>query len=101
MELNFNDIRTKDIISVSDGRILGRAIDIVFDQVSASVKGFSVPLIKKGFSFKKPEDIFISIKDVIKIGKDVILVEIKRENTIKSQVECQNLVPKIFKRLLK
>ena len=93
MDLNFNDIRTKDIINISDGKIIGRAVDIIFDQVTTSVKGFSVPIIKKGFSLKKPETKFIRIQDVVKIGSDVILVKFDQNLNLNSEY-----VPKVFKR---
>lgn len=94
MELNFNEVRTKDFINIYDGKILGRAVDIVFDQITSTVKGFSLPMIRKTFSFKKPENIFVSVRQIVKIGEDVILVELKP----KVANENQNFVlPKTFK----
>lgn len=94
MEVNFNEVRTKDFINIYDGKILGRAVDIVFDQITSTVKGFSLPMMRKSFSFRKPESIFVSVHHIVKIGEDVILVDLKP----KSSNENQNfLLPKTFK----
>lgn len=98
MELNFNSIRAKDFINVYDGKFLGRAEDIVFEQESSSVKGFVVPLPRKGFGFKKPESIFVSIDQIKKIGDDVILVDVRPQNDPLER--AARLVPKQFKRVI-
>ena len=73
--LTFCDIRSKEVVNVNDGRRLSRPIDMVFD-CRARVKGIVVPAPKKSLSFKKEEDIFIPWNAIIKIGDDVILVNL-------------------------
>ena len=73
--LTFSDIRSKEVVNVNDGRRLGRPTDMVFD-CRARVKGIVVPTPKRTISFRKEEDIFIPWTAIIKIGDDVILVNL-------------------------
>ena len=73
--LSFSDLRTKDVVNVGDGRRLGRPIDIVFD-THARVKGIVTPCPKKTITLKREEDILIPWNAIIKIGDDVILVDL-------------------------
>ena len=50
MEITFNDLRSREIINIYDGKRLGRAIDIVFDKESSVVLGLTVPGQSKLFS---------------------------------------------------
>ena len=73
--LTFCDIRSKEVVNVNDGRRLGRPTDMVFD-CRARVKGIVVPTPKRSLSFKREEDIFVPWTAIIKIGDDVILVNL-------------------------
>ena len=74
MDITFNNLRSKEVVNLYDGKRLGRIIDVSFDGGSGRVLGFIVPGIKK--VFKKSEDIFIPLELVKKIGDDVILVRL-------------------------
>ena len=88
MDLSFCDLRAKQVINVSDGKCLGNIIDLVFDSCTCRVKGLVVPTNKGVFNFfKSNTDIFIPFRRVIKIGKDVILVEINANTVIASAEE--------------
>lgn len=77
METTFCELRGKEVINVTDGKRLGRIIDIVFDANCGRVLGFVVPCYNKSWNiFKSSDDIFIPFNNVCKIGDDVILVEI-------------------------
>ncbi|MGN1222440.1 MAG: YlmC/YmxH family sporulation protein [Christensenellales bacterium] len=77
METTFCELRGKEVINVTDGKRLGRIIDIVFDASCGRVLGFVVPCYNKSWNiFKSSDDIFIPFNNVCKIGDDVILVEI-------------------------
>lgn len=78
MEISLADLKEKEIINVSDGRKLGRIIDILFDIESGLIRGIVVPGEKK--IFKKAEDIFIPLEKLKKIGDDVILVKLQIRN---------------------
>ena len=76
-ELSFCELRTKQVINVIDGKVLGRICDVVFSRQSAKVLGFVVPG-HQGFSvFRKKSDMFIPFERICKIGVDVVLVELR------------------------
>ena len=77
METTFCELRGKEVINVSDGKRLGRIIDIVFETNCGKILGLVVPCYNKSWNiFKTSEDIFIPYRNVCKIGDDVILVNI-------------------------
>ncbi len=70
------ELQEKDIISVKTGKNLGRIIDI-----ELNVEGFitSVIIEERGFFrffFHGNNEINIKVKDIVKIGDDVILVNV-------------------------
>ena len=73
MELNFSDLRAKEVVNTQDGRKLGRVCDIALCYPENKWLGIIVPAGK--FSFKK-NDLFIDLKNIVKIGEDVILVNV-------------------------
>lgn len=76
VESSFLELRCKEVINVTDGKKLGRIIDIVFDLPSGRIKGFVVPA-NSGFSlFKGNQQLFIPYNQICKIGTDTILVEL-------------------------
>ena len=78
MELSFLDLKEREIINVFDGKKLGRIIDIVFNNETGLVRGIVVPGDKK--MFHRTDDVFIPIEKIKRIGNDVILVGIQRED---------------------
>lgn len=62
-----------DVVSVSDGKNLGRVCDIAFYFPEGKIKGFFVTG-SRGFKFTK-SDAFIPLCDVVKLGEDVVLVK--------------------------
>ena len=72
MDISYNELKSKEIINLADGRKLGHIIDVLFDNVSGKVSGIVVPGEKK--IFRKGEEIFIPLEKVRKIGDDVVLI---------------------------
>ena len=64
-----------DVVSVTDGKNLGKVCDISFFFPENKLKGLTVTGCK-GFRFTR-SDLFIPITDVVRIGEDVILVKQK------------------------
>ena len=62
-----------DVVSVTDGKHLGRVCDIVFSFPEGRVCGFNVTG-SKGFKLTRP-DFFIPLSAVVRIGEDVVLVK--------------------------
>jgi len=76
-ELSFCELRCKQVINVIDGKVLGRICDVVFARGSAKILGFVVPGDGAFHFLRKRGDVFIPYEKICKIGKDVVLVELK------------------------
>lgn len=76
MNVEYSDIKSKDVINVCNGRKLGRTIDLVIDTVVGKVRGIVVPGEKGLNFFKSSDDLYIPWKNIKRIGSDVILVEV-------------------------
>lgn len=74
MELSYNDLRKKEVVNTLDGKKLGRVCDLIFCYPENRILGFVVPG-SRAFGFKR-EEYFIDLKNIVKIGEDVILVNI-------------------------
>ena len=91
MELSFLELSKREVISVTDGKSLGFPKDIGLSFPSGVMTGLFVPGKKlNGFQkcFNKTL-IFISRNNIVKIGGDVILVDL----TKKVQVEPKRRSP--------
>lgn len=89
MELSFSQLRTKEVVNTQDGRKLGKVCDIVLCYPENRWIGIVAPN-GRVFGFKK-NGVFIDLKNIVKIGEDVILVNIgtackggKRQNGCQS-----------------
>lgn len=74
MELSFSSLRTKEVVNTQDGRKLGKVCDVALCYPENKWLGIIVPG-SKGWGRKK-NDLFIDLKQIVKIGEDVILVNI-------------------------
>ncbi len=74
MELSFSELRTKEVVNTQDGRKLGKVCDIVFCYPENRWLGIVAPN-GHGFGFKK-NSVFIELRNIVKIGEDVILVNV-------------------------
>lgn len=74
MELSFSELRTKEVINTQDGRKLGKVCDIAFCYPENKWLGLVVPN-GKAFGIKKG-GLFVEIRNIVKIGEDVILVNV-------------------------
>ena len=80
MELSFNELKKRDVINVADGKCLGHITDLRLCFPEGILVGISVPGRKtKGiFRFFDRSETFIEVGKIIKIGGDVILVDMRR-----------------------
>ena len=72
MEITFNNLRSKDVVNLYDGKRLGRIIDVSFSKETGRVLGFIIPGVKK--AFRKIDDIFIPLELINPTWKDIIEV---------------------------
>ncbi|MFW6390020.1 MAG: YlmC/YmxH family sporulation protein [Halanaerobiales bacterium] len=81
-----SELKLKDVIDINRGKKLGFIDDIDFEAENGRIKAFVVPTYKnKLFNFfSRKQDIIIGWEDIIKIGEDVILVEIKEDISLKN-----------------
>jgi YlmC/YmxH family sporulation protein len=69
------DLQRKDVVSLKDGKRLGRIIDVEIDGVGEILYLVIEP--KRFFRlFGSSEETTVTFKQINKIGEDVILVEI-------------------------
>ena len=79
--MSFSEIRRKDVVNITDGRKLGKPIDLILND-SACVQALVVPGKTGGvYSFFRQdrEGCVIDWGRVRRIGDDVILVEVSSE----------------------
>ncbi len=74
MELTFLELRTKEVVNTQDGRKLGKVCDIALCYPDNRWLGIIVPG-SRGFGIKR-NNLFIDLRNIVKIGEDVILVNI-------------------------
>ena len=79
METSFSDLKQRDTINICDGKRLGKVCDVVFSFPEGKVQGIVVPG-GRGFRWGKG-DMFIDLKNIVKIGEDVVLVELKNTSS--------------------
>lgn len=75
--IKISELRLHDVINITDGKRLGMIKDIDIDVETGRIKAFILPGTTKLFSFLgKGEEIVVPWEKIIKIGVDVILVEL-------------------------
>ncbi len=84
MEMSFSELRTKEVVNTQDGKKLGRICDLLFCYPENKIFGFVVPGGKSGF-FKR-EERFVAMKNIVRIGEDVILVNLPAND--KGELPC-------------
>lgn len=73
--MRVSDLQQKDVVSLLDGRKLGRIVDIELEE-SGTIKYFLVEP-KRFFRFLGSSgEVSVAMNQIKKIGEDVILVEI-------------------------
>jgi len=76
--MTFSELKQKDVVNIFDGRRLGKPIDLVLN-TGACVEALVVPSGSGGLLNllkQEKEGCFIPWNQVLRIGDDVILVEI-------------------------
>lgn len=78
--MTFTELKQKDVVNIRDGRRLGRPIDLVLND-TACVEALVVPLPGGFLNLLKQEKegCLVPWERVLRIGDDVILVDIPSE----------------------
>ena len=94
MELNYSELKLRDVINVNDGRCLGKIIDIRLSFPKGVLVGITVPGRKRSpLCFFDKSELYIERSKIIKIGGDVILVNLKggdsfEQNGVAEKIDC-------------
>ncbi|PLS16604.1 YlmC/YmxH family sporulation protein [Bacillus sp. M6-12] len=74
--VKISEFQIKEVVSISDGKILGSISDLVINVANGTIEAIVVSNGGKvlGF-FGKEEDVIIPWRKIRKIGADVILVD--------------------------
>ncbi|HHW60964.1 MAG TPA: YlmC/YmxH family sporulation protein [Syntrophomonadaceae bacterium] len=84
--IKISDLRTRDVVNIMDGKKLGNIIDIDLDLEKGRVLAFILPGKLRGWSvFARREEIVIPWEKIVRIGRDVILVEVPSFSEIDAQ----------------
>ena len=90
-DISFSDLRCKEVVNASDGRRLGRIVDLIFSGETGKIKGIVVPAAKRNV-FSKAQELFIPWRCVDKLGEDVIIVSVGADGNCDE--ECEKPRPK-------
>ena len=84
MILSYKELRKRDVVNIADGRSFGKITDLKLDFPRGVLKGIVVCDRKRSgfFGLCCKNEIFIDEKNIIRIGGDVILVNIKNADTV-------------------
>jgi len=74
-ELTFCELREKEIVNLTDGKRLGRIVDLAIS-CTGRVLGLMAPGGKRTMKSIGKDAVFIPWQNVTKIGDDVILVNL-------------------------
>ena len=79
MELSFKDLKKREVINVADGRSLGGIVNLLIDFPEGLLTGIMVRGKKSGgiFGIFNRTEELIDVSKILKIGNDVILVDLK------------------------
>ena len=80
--LLLSELKSMEVIDISEGKRLGFIGDIIFDDDLTYIKSFVIPCQSGVFSvFKKKEEIEISWEQIKVIGVDIMLVDLLNEKS--------------------
>ena len=79
MVLSFKELKKREVVNIADGRSFGHIVDLKIDFPCATLKGIVVSDKTRGglLGLFCKSEIFIDEKQIVRIGGDVILVNIK------------------------
>lgn len=84
MILSYKELKKRDVVNIADGRSFGKLTDLKLDFPCGVLKGIVVCDRKRGglLGLWCKNEIFIDEKHIIRIGGDVILVNLKNSDTV-------------------
>ena len=81
--IKVSDLRARDVVNILDGKKLGNIIDIDLDLDNGKVTSLILPGRNRRYSFfSRREELAVPWNKIVRIGRDVILVEMPVANEI-------------------
>lgn len=81
--IKISDLRTREVVNVQDGRKLGLIKDLDLDVDKGKINALVLPGPNRFINiFTRKDDIIVPWDRIVKIGRDVILVEVNPYNEI-------------------
>ncbi len=78
--MRFCDLCEKEVVNISDCCRLGNVADLEFDECNGCIKCLIVPECSHIFGiFSPPKELIIPWRQVVRIGPDIILVDICKD----------------------
>jgi len=75
--MKISELRVRDVINIADGRRLGLLCDVEMDLERGRITALIVPGPARFFGlFGRERDYVIAWDDIVKVGEDVILVDV-------------------------
>lgn len=95
MELSFNELKKRDVVNISDGKCYGKITDLTLSFPKGVLTGITVPGSKKNCIMRlfDRNKVFIEEKKIIRIGNDVILVDLRCADTCETGVKVGKTKP--------
>lgn len=92
MKLTYNELKKREVINMADGKSFGHITDIELDFPKGILTGITVQGRKVCalFSFFNRSKLFIPQSEIIKIGGDAILVNVKCGGSCSPNVNLAN-----------
>lgn len=87
MELSFLQLKQKDVVSVSDGKNLGKVCDVTLTFPERGWLGITVTGCK-GFKLTNKRELFIPVNQIIKVGEDAVLVKTEDKKPAPPKDKC-------------
>ena len=87
--MTFDELKQKEVINCKDCMRIGCVADIDFDSESGQICGFIVP-VSTGFlsGFGRTTRYYIKYCDVVRIGPDIMLVDVCLDKAVMRSDDC-------------
>ncbi|MCR4772289.1 MAG: YlmC/YmxH family sporulation protein [Oscillospiraceae bacterium] len=89
MQCRIEDLRRREVINICDGMRMGYVDDVLIDISCGRVAAVVVPGPCRFFGlFGRGDDFIIPWESIVRIGSDLILVEVKGEHRRMKRAGC-------------
>ncbi len=75
--MKMSDLERKDVVNITDGKIIGKIIDIIINSESGAIENFIIEKSRYLRNMFSTDNIInLKYEEIKKIGSDVILVDL-------------------------